>query len=125
MNNKKPPSDLYFLSLDAAKQSKRWFGDTENGTDLVHMTLGLCGEVGELANIIKKVDRNSADLGDAHVKFDTTMELADVFVYVLNIAALLNIDLLRAYEQKQIENERRFSIQRAKREEEKNVQGLR
>lgn len=117
--NQKVPSDLYFLSLEARKNSERWFGDIENGTDLVHMTLGMCGEAGELANIIKKIDRGSANIEDAHTHFKATMELADVFVYMLNIAAHLKIDLLRAYEQKCIENERRFSIERAKRESER------
>lgn len=120
----KEPSDLYFLSQDASKQSARWFGDTGKEKDLVHMSLALCGETGELANIVKKIDRGSLDAGDSHVRFEMTMELADVFVYVLNIAAILGIDLLRAYEQKQIENQRRFSIQREKREAERDVSGV-
>lgn len=110
------PSDIYKLSLGAKINSYRWFGDTEFGTTLPHHALALCGEVGEVANIIKKVQRGSLSLNDAKVHAELAMELADVFTYLINIAAILKIDLLRAYEQKCVENERRFSKERLVRE---------
>jgi NTP pyrophosphatase (non-canonical NTP hydrolase) len=70
--------------------------------------LGLTGEVGELANLIKKADRGSIDLNEAVWRHKAIMELTDVYIYVLNLAALLGVDLDKSYEQKRAENERRF-----------------
>ncbi|SRR6266496_6046026 len=109
----KPPSELWELSIIAQRNSLRWFPD-DTATSLSHMTLALCGEVGALANIMKLIDRGEINPNDAHAHFDMVMRLADVFVYVLNIAALLKCDLLRAYEQKTIENEKRFADSREK-----------
>lgn len=95
----------------------RWFGDTEAGTDLVHMTLGLNGETGEFTDIIKKVHRGSLDINNPSVRLDMGMELADVFIYLLNICAILNIDPQAIYDQKQAINEKRFTEQRAVREQ--------
>lgn len=111
------PSELYKLALNSQQLSHRWFGDTgEKGTGLTHMTLAMCGEVGEVANVVKKVDRGSLKLGDASTDYELAMELADVFVYFLNICALLKIDPQQIYNQKQAENERRFVDERRRRE---------
>jgi dCTP diphosphatase len=72
------------------------------------MTLALAGEVGELANLIKKIERGSLNFNDAKVQFEVHMETTDVFIYLLNIAGLLRIDLEAAYRVKRAENERRF-----------------
>lgn len=112
----KEPSILWDLAQVAIGNSNRWFGDIDAAQSIPHMTLALCGEVGELANIIKKIDRGDLDPSSAKVRMDMSMELADVLTYVLNLSALLKIDLLRAYEQKCIENEHRFMELRRKRE---------
>jgi len=113
MSNKLP-SDLWNLSVEALNNSERWFGESGVAADISHMSLSMCGEAGNLANIIKLIDRGEIDPKDARAHFDMVMALADVFVYVLNIAAILQIDLLRAYEQKVIANEKRFVDDREK-----------
>lgn len=117
MVNNKPPSDLWTLSLAAQRNSARWLGESGIASDLSHMTLALCGESGNLANIIKLIDRGELDPEDAHAHFQMVMGLADVFVYVLNIASILQVDLLRAYEQKVIANEKRFMDGKEKRDQ--------
>lgn len=87
------------------------------------MSLSLCGEAGNLANIIKLIDRGELNPEDAKAHFQMVMNLADVFVYVLNIAAILKVDLLRAYEQKVIANEKRFVDDKEKKEQPVRVSG--
>jgi NTP pyrophosphatase (non-canonical NTP hydrolase) len=113
-----PPSEFIRLSKQCHEDSIRWFGDTSAGTSLTHQTLALAGEVGEFANIVKKVERHSLRLGDADVRWKLMMELTDVFIYTLNLAALLNIDLSKSYEHVRGLNEKRFVAERIKREAE-------
>jgi NTP pyrophosphatase (non-canonical NTP hydrolase) len=83
---------------------------------LVHHALSLAGEAGEVANEIKKVDRGSQSLSDAQVRMKIAMEIDDVFVYLLNIAGVLGIDLGRIHERVRAQNDARFTEQRRQRE---------
>lgn len=89
------------------QDSKRWFPKTAN--DLGFMVLALCGETGEIANIVKKILRGSLDLKDAKTRNLLTMEVADAFTYLMDVCDLLGIDIEKAYNIKRLENERRFS----------------
>lgn len=95
------------LAIQCFQDSERWFGDT-GAHNLPHHTLSLAGEVGELANIVKKIDRGSLNHRDPIVKKQLAMEATDVFVYLLNIAAILNIDLYQSYMVVRTNNEKRF-----------------
>lgn len=111
------PALLAHLANQCIQDSERWFGDTgATHKDLGFLVLALAGEVGELANIVKKVERGSLSVRDPKVRHDIVMETTDVFVYLLNVAALLNIDLERTYHMKRAENEKRFTQQRKERE---------
>lgn len=111
-----PPSHTWELSEQAMQDSERWFGDSHVAFSIPHYTLALAGEVGELADIVKKVERGSLSSNDPHVRFDMSMELADVYTYLLQLAGLMRIDLEKAYDAKRAENQRRFTIERAQRE---------
>jgi NTP pyrophosphatase (non-canonical NTP hydrolase) len=78
--------------------------------------LALAGEVGELANIIKKVERGSLSFSDAKVRHHIAMELTDVYVYLLCLAGILQIDLEKAYDVVRMNNEHRFMEERRARE---------
>ena len=108
------------LLRDLAKQcvedSERWFGDSGKVNDIVHHSLGLAGETGEFIELVKKVDRGSYKLNDPAVRSRLGDELADVFIYVLNLAGVLGVDLLAEYNRKRTFNEERFSEQRRERE---------
>lgn len=117
-----PENPRYNKSIaDLAKQcvldSDRWFGDQPAAHSVVHHSLALAGEVGEFCNIVKKIDRGSLNFGDSKVRYDLAMELTDVFVYVLNLAGLLNIDLEKSYQLVRTNNEERFMKQRKERED--------
>jgi NTP pyrophosphatase (non-canonical NTP hydrolase) len=82
--------------------------DADDLHPLLHNVVSLSGEVGEIANLVKKLDR-----GD--LSFQTLMaalpgELADVFIYVMKIAYQSGIDLEDAVLAKIADNEARFPI---------------
>jgi len=58
-----------------------------SNTDERFLTLALCGEVGELANMIKKRWRDSVDLGE-----EIRDEIADIRIYLELIARCFNIE---------------------------------
>lgn len=94
-----------------ADDSQRWFPGTQ--TDLVVHVLGLTGEAGEVADIIKKSIRGSLDPIQIDPNNITRAmiieELTDVLIYIGNIAALLKIDLEASLETKRQINEERFN----------------
>lgn len=106
MPTQKPGESTTFkLAQQCQEDSLRWFPESNN---VVHHALSLAGEVGELCNIIKKIDRGSLDIKDANVRYKLMMETTDVYVYLLNLAALFGLDLERSYEHVRALNEKRF-----------------
>lgn len=99
-------SRTWTLSVQCREDSERWFPEIAHS--IVHHALGLGGETGEFLDWIKKLDRGSADLKDANTRFEVMMELTDVYIYVLNLAALLGVDLEKSYAHKRARNEQRF-----------------
>lgn len=87
--------------------SQQWFPETAN--DLGHHALAMCGEVGEVANIVKKFQRGSISLENEHHRDVLASELADVFIYLLNCCAIAKVDLAAEYFKKQEYNEKRFT----------------
>lgn len=107
-------SELAAICLD---DSDRWFGDTGTTRSVAYMALCLAGEVGEFANIVKKIERRSLDIHDAAVRVQLAMELTDVFVYLLNLAGLLGVDLEKSFAIVRSRNEERFMLARNEREQ--------
>ncbi|MFN7106479.1 MAG: MazG nucleotide pyrophosphohydrolase domain-containing protein [Pyrobaculum sp.] len=79
---------------------------------LEYLTNALAGEVGEAANLVKKVVRSvvyghgEARLND--VRKELEEEITDVFIYTLTLAGLLEIDLEEAFFKKLEKNRKRF-----------------
>jgi NTP pyrophosphatase (non-canonical NTP hydrolase) len=107
---------LSFLERQALEDSQRWFGDVANSHSLSHHVLALCGEAGELANVVKKIERGSLDQRSAATMMMLNMETVDVFTYTLNIAGLLGLDLDKGNQYTRAANEKRFMKERAARE---------
>jgi|SRR5882762_7517359 len=61
--------------------------------DVRFLTLALAGEVGELANRIKKQWRGDDDQGDPRLNKDNHEELVDIRIYVELLALAFNINL--------------------------------
>ena len=73
-----------------------------------HFVLGALGELGELANIIKKNYRGDDVLDISSM--DVSSEVADVFIYLLKIADCMEINLEEAFLVKLDENRKRFML---------------
>jgi NTP pyrophosphatase (non-canonical NTP hydrolase) len=80
--------------------------DEQNLPDLEHLLVCLIGEIGEFANILKKVRRGDFPLSS--VKGELNEELSDVFIYLLKIAGQFNVDLEEEYHKKMNKNEVKF-----------------
>jgi NTP pyrophosphatase (non-canonical NTP hydrolase) len=98
-------SSLVELEQECMELSEIWFPVTSHS--LVHHCLALGGEMGEFFNIVKKVERGSLVLNE-EVMTELAMEITDVLIYVLNIGAILNVDLGKSYKLKQEFNGKRF-----------------
>lgn len=85
------PSDHWTTQVEAIhyQVAKRWSAGSEE--DIHFLALALCGEAGELANLIKKCWRGDRSLRNAEV--DLAEELADVRIYLELLASMLKIDL--------------------------------
>lgn len=78
--------------------------DPYDTTHVRFLALALCGEAGELANLIKKSWR-----GDSIKTEDIAAELADVRIYLEHLSHALNVDLDAACEAKIAEVENRLA----------------
>lgn len=104
------PENLVQLAKAMRANSQRWFPRWHDGSSEVPLrvawALGLSGEVGEVANVVKKQirDGRNGQLDDA-----LGAELADVFVYLLLLADECGVDLIAEYEAKVKVNDERWN----------------
>lgn len=78
---------------------------------LQYFVVGLTGEVGELANIVKKISRDNIEFKDkpSEERMEKIRdELTDCFIYIMLIANFLKIDLEEEYLKKLEFNKKRF-----------------
>jgi NTP pyrophosphatase (non-canonical NTP hydrolase) len=120
------PDEAACMLRDLVKQclhdSERWFPDSKipmwevgNWEALDLVVLCLAGEVGEVANLVKKVRRGDFDqpFMETNPAYQRHMErikeeTTDVFVYLLNLFGLLGIDPLVEYNKVRDKNEARW-----------------
>lgn len=86
----------------------RWNGQitNENIEMLEFLIVSLTGEVGETANIVKKIARG--DCLWEEKKNELQEEIADIFIYLLKMSYQMDIDLEEAYLNKMKKNQERF-----------------
>ena len=98
---------------------RKYFGDHWGGGmefpvkfELIKdMTIALAGEVGEFANIVKKINRDRKVAGQEPPKVrvdELKEELVDCFIYIIILANLLELDLEKGYLEKTEKNHKRF-----------------
>ena len=80
--------------------------DEDNLEMLEFLLLSLVGELGETANLVKKIRRGDYSLADKLP--DIGEELADMLIYTLKLPYQLGIDLEKAYDDKMKKNMERF-----------------
>ena len=61
--------------------------------NFIYPTLGLAGEAGEVAEIIKRIIRDEEGLIDKRIKSELLKELGDVLWYLSQLATEFNISL--------------------------------
>ena len=99
------------IQAQCQADSEFWFATFENPVyqSLPLQTLALCGEAGELANLVKKLVRGDLDPKDDAVVQAIADEVVDVLIYLANVANILNLDLGEGYDIKREFNSRRFT----------------
>jgi NTP pyrophosphatase (non-canonical NTP hydrolase) len=80
--------------------------DDSNLDILEFLMIALTGEVGEAANIVKKIVRGDYTLNDN--KSELAEEITDIFIYTLKLAYQMDIDLEKEYMKKLEKNQERF-----------------
>ena len=76
-------------------------------THLKYMAVAIAGEVGEFANLVKKVMRQKEEM-NVSMKDHMKEEITDIFIYCLLISNLLDMDLETEYFKKLEKNKQRF-----------------
>ncbi len=85
-----------------------------NLDDLVANTIGITGELGEFANLVKKklraekYKRKRKDEKDVNLDKKLKEELIDIFIYFLKLCAVLKIDIEKEYLKKIKKVKKRF-----------------
>lgn len=97
---------LVAIQQECFEDSTAWFGG-ELVDNLAHQILALCGEVGETANLLKKIQRGSIQF-DEESRGDLIEEMTDVFIYVVNIFNCLRANVGDSYDIKRSINADRF-----------------
>lgn len=100
---------LKAIADQCVEDTQRWFGDKKHVSTINHQTLGMCGEVGEFANIVKKIDKGQLNLRDAKTIVRLAEEAADIFTYLMSLCGMLNIDMEKVYINVRANNNRRFT----------------
>ncbi len=102
-----PPTSVITLGdiqIQCDNDSQLYFPELHQEQDLVFLTLALAGEVGEIANEIKKWRR-----GDGDEYLDrAARELPDALIYLSLLANALGVNLTEAYIEKREFNNGRY-----------------
>jgi NTP pyrophosphatase (non-canonical NTP hydrolase) len=106
------------MITQCTSDSARWFpGEAQS---LANLTLCMCGEAGEVANLVKKIVRGSLTVEQAmDLEFMGTLdkdtlqeEIVDVLIYLANLMGaeeLKDIDWKSIWDAKREFNEKRFA----------------
>lgn len=99
--------DINDIVKQCLEDSDDWFPDL-NG-DLSFLFIATLGELGEAANIYKKMLRGTPPPSSQGTEYTHLCEeVTDVFIYICNIAGTLGMDLAAEYTAKRNKNAERF-----------------
>ena len=94
------------IAMQCVDDSQDWFPN--HSQDMGYLTICLAGETGEFANLIKKGIRGDFEIDDPDYVKELAFELTDAFIYMMNIAGLMGIDMSKMYQIKREINRERF-----------------
>ena len=89
--------------------------DWEKFHTIKNLVLALVGEAGELASVVQWLESVDKEFLDSNlgIRQDLADELADVFIYLLRIADVAGIDILKASEEKMQKNSARYTVDKS------------
>ena len=99
-------TDINLIAEQCGEDSRTWFPDLASSTTF--MALAAAGEVGELCNLIKKVERGTHSPED--VAGQVVSEAMDAIIYLLNILDIEGQDVAALYDKIRENNARRFGV---------------
>jgi dCTP diphosphatase len=79
-----------------------------------NLAMALAVEAAELVEEFQWLSEEQSKALDAERRERVRLELADVFIYLLRIADKLDVDLLRAVDDKIVHNERKYPAERVR-----------
>lgn len=97
-------SQLRAIQSREARDSTHYFPNHEQG--VAYLAVALAGEVGEICNVVKKYERGDFDM--QILREELRGELPDVLIYLVMLAAHLDLDLQEAYVAKKEYNNARY-----------------
>ena len=77
-----------------------------------NLIMALSGEVGELNSLVQWLE--DTQILNGEIKPEVAKEMSDIFIYLLNLANRLDIDLLAAAQAKILDNEARYPVEKFK-----------
>lgn len=95
---------LSTIQIDEEESTNRFFPDLEQS--YAYLGVAIAGEVGEVANLIKKYERGS--MSELELIELLEGELPDILIYLVMLASHAGIDLEHVYLRKRAFNEHRF-----------------
>lgn len=104
-------------SLVRLRQALRVFAkerDWEQFHTPKNLAMALTGEVGELVEHFQWLTAEQAVALDEGVREEVALEMADVLLYLVRLADILDIDLAAATTRKLVINEQRYPIEQAR-----------
>lgn len=89
--------------------------DWEKFHTIKNLVLALLGEAGELASVVQWLEKVDKEFLDSHpeIRQDLADELADVFIYLLRIADVADIDILYVSKEKMQKNSARYTVEKS------------
>lgn len=92
----------------------RFMNPTAQYDQLTKDLVGLFGEIGEFSNIVKKINIKLANPDTYELELDIAEgalreELIDTFIYIIRIAAILNVDIEKEVLKKMQLNANRYA----------------
>lgn len=109
-------SPLSDFAAQCLRDCYEWFPEWEQEPaerQIVHFTLGMAGEVGEVVELIKKWQGGRPGCTLAAITDRVAEEMCDVLQYLGDLATFLDLDLDGAMAAKRAANARRFAEMQA------------
>jgi len=99
-------TDVDDIIEQCLEDSESWFPDLAHNTTF--MALAAAGEVGEMCNLVKKVERGTHSPDE--VADQIASEAVDAIIYLFNILAIQKRDFASLYDKIRENNAQRFGV---------------